>query len=272
VDTIEQTAPFDPAAPADRRPTAEADDEEVEALIEENRAAVEAGDPAVAVAMEAAEPVSGAASAAPGSATATAPTVNLGAEPPSTASSNRTTFTVFTPADTGEVSDVTTLDNPRLAVPAVQRCADEILRVEGPTSGDRLARLIGARFGLSRVVEKRRNDILDIVTRTFTTTESGGFVWPSGVEPATWVDTARTSPDGARLFHEISLHELVNGMVILLGQAFSMTTDELWTETVRAFGYLRVTSTVRSRLNQALQQGVADGRLVLDRDRVRLSG
>ncbi|MFE6734887.1 DUF4011 domain-containing protein [Microbacterium sp. NPDC057650] len=213
---------------------------------------------------------------APAAAPGIVPAAASGSVAPVASFATRTTpvapvdFTAFTAAPVGTLARTAILDNPRLAAPAIERYADEILAVEGPTESERLARLIGARFGLSRVVERRRNDILGALEGRFPMTEHGAFVWPRGTHPDTWIDVARTDPSGARTFAEISLHELVNGIVVLLRQAFSMDEGELASDTVKAFGFVRVTPAVRSRLDRAIAQGISAGRIIRDGERYRL--
>jgi hypothetical protein len=270
VSLVEKTDPFDPHSEIAATTTAEVDDETVAALTAENRAEGDAPSepaaPIAAVAAASAATAEAAATTAPAAPAEATPAVErLGAVV------TRPSFTRFQAADVTAVGHAATLDNPRLAAPAISRYADEILSVEGPTSSERLARLIGARFGLSRVVERRRADILAVVAQHCSTTEGGAFVWPQGIAPSSWTDVARSDPEGARTFAEISLHELVNGVVILLRQAFSMTADELATEVVRAFGFVRVTPAVRSRVEKALQLGVESQRLRRHDDRVELA-
>jgi hypothetical protein len=290
---IEATAPFDPHSDGTDRSTAETEDATVTALTAANRAgeasppgaeaATAADEGSAAVGVTASRPealpethpggtapvaLAAAPAAPPIPAAAGQVFPEAATETSAQASAAVRTFSAFVAAATTAVGHAATLDNPRLAAPAIQRYAAEILSVEGPTSAERLAKLIAARFGLSRVVERRRTDILNAVVPVFATTENGAFVWPKGVTPDGWADVARTSPDGSRAFGEISLHELANGMVILLRQSFSMSRDELPTETVRAFGYVRVTPAVRSRVEAALALGIDQGRMRIEGDRV----
>lgn len=180
------------------------------------------------------------------------------------------TFTRFEPASSDAVARVAVLDNPRLAGVAIGRYAGEVLATEGPTHVGRLVRLVAARFGLHRVSERRRLDILRVIVRSYTATEDGLFIWPARTDPNVWRTVARTDPERIRSIAEISLHELVNGMTILLREALSMDRDELYSETIRAFGYGRVTASVRQRLENAVRLGLEQGRLRESGGRLRL--
>lgn len=181
-----------------------------------------------------------------------------------------TEFPAFVAASTSVVAEVRILDDPRLAAPAVARYAAEALAVEGPIEFDRLCRLIAARFGLSRVVQRRRDDILAALGGSFPRTEGGRFVWPEGAVPSEWTAVARRTDPVARPIGEISLQELSNGIVILLESAFSMTEDEVVSETARAFGFSRAAALIRDRVLAALLEAQQSGRVTRAGDRIAL--
>jgi len=186
------------------------------------------------------------------------------------ASGPATEFAPFVAAPTSVVAEVRILDDPRLAAPAVSRYASEALAAEGPIEFERLCRLIAARFGLSRVVQRRRDDILAALGDSFPRTEGGRFVWPEGVVPSEWRGVARRTDPVTRPIGDISLQELANGIVILLESAFSMTEDEVVSETARAFGFSRAAALIRERISAALVEAQQSGRVIRAGDRVTL--
>ena len=179
-------------------------------------------------------------------------------------------FEAFEPAPTDAVEPVAALDDPRRAPALVARFASEALAVEGPIEIDRLVRIVAARCGLSRVVQRRRDGIVALLPADAARTEGGRFVWPTGVDPASWT-RARRADARVRGISEISLAELVHGMSVLLEGAFSMTNDELISEAARAFGFGRVTAPVRERMQAAIDEGVSDGRLLRAGERLELA-
>lgn len=179
-------------------------------------------------------------------------------------------FLEFTPAPGTVVAEVRVLDDARMAAPAVQRYAREALAAEGPIELDRLCRVVAARFGLTRVVQRRRDDILAALGDGFPRSEGGRFVWPEGVDPSAWTDVARRSDAATRPIGDISLQELGNGLVILLRGAFSLGEDEAVTELARAFGFARAASTIRDRILQAIALAVSAGRVVRAEGRITL--
>lgn len=179
-------------------------------------------------------------------------------------------FTEFRPAPRSVVAEVRVLDDARLAAPAVVRYAREALALEGPMEIDRLCRAVAARFGLTRVVQRRRDDILAALGGTFPRSEGGRFVWPEGAHPESWTDHARSADASVRPIGDVSLQELGNGLVMLLRGAFSLAEDEAVTELARAFGTARAAGATRERLTAAIAEAARTGRVVRADGRVSL--
>jgi hypothetical protein len=179
-------------------------------------------------------------------------------------------FAPFEPAPRSVVAEARVLDDVRTATPAVMRYAREALAAEGPIELERLCRTIAARFGLTRVVQRRRDDILAALGDVFPRSEGGRFVWPEGSDPAAWTKLARTADASVRPIAEISLQELGNGLVILLRGAFSLTEDEAVTELARAFGTARAAGATRDRLHAAIEEALRSGRILRADGRITL--
>ncbi|MDR1078249.1 MAG: DUF4011 domain-containing protein [Propionibacteriaceae bacterium] len=150
----------------------------------------------------------------------------------------------------------------------LQQVAD-ITWTEGPTQLDRLVSLVGARFGLSRLVAEKR-EALERIVRRRCPVDSTGFVWPPGGIQALW-PVRRSTPD-QRGIDEISPAELLSAMLLVLRQALSTERDELFKASAAVFGLNRLTAPVRRALEVALQGGLQSGALTLAGDRVRAGG
>ena len=179
-------------------------------------------------------------------------------------------FDEFMPADTEATVPTAVLDDPRAARAAVERFVREALATEGPIELDRLVRIVAARCGLTRVVQKRRAAIVALIPAGLPVSEGGRFVWPADTNPAAWARARRADPS-VRGADEIALAEIAYGMAVLLGGAFSMSDDELVAEAARAFGFARVTPGVRERFGEALTASLASGRFVRAGERVELA-
>ena len=140
---------------------------------------------------------------------------------------------------------------------------DEVVRAEGPVSPSRLARLVAADFGLSRVSASRASDILAAVPASLARDGEEGFVWPAGRDPVLW-QGYRTFPGPSkdRPLDDVALREIANAMIDISRSAMGIEIEELYRETVRTFGGTRVTPAVRDRLQLAFDLAVKQRRLV----------
>lgn len=133
---------------------------------------------------------------------------------------------------------------------------DDLLRTEGPTNPDRVARTIARSCGLSRLAASRRTEILTCAPQP----DTNGFLWPPGIDPATWTGF-RPDPDRQRAIEEISPHEIANAMVDIGHRTRGIGADELISEALALFGFTRRTERVTSHAEAALALALSSGRL-----------
>ncbi|MEU2351173.1 DUF3320 domain-containing protein [Modestobacter sp. NPDC049651] len=149
----------------------------------------------------------------------------------------------------------------RLADP---RAAEKVRKVmlagvdaEGPVHVDRLCRLTAGAFGLSRVVEKRRDALAELLPGW---TRSGDFVWPELLDRTTWTGFRR-DPGAERPLEQIAPEEIGNAMVALCRASAGMPRDELFAATLEVFGFRRRTAAQSAVLEVSLAAATAAGRL-----------
>lgn len=130
---------------------------------------------------------------------------------------------------------------------------DEIVAVEGPIEGQRLASLVGQSFGLMRVRQARTDELLAMVPADRRHRESDDeFVWPNGMSPEGY-QLVRVSEDVAhRPIDAISRVELGNAVRHVLSEPQRMRRDELRHAVMALFGFRREGATIRARLNEVI--------------------
>jgi len=180
----------------------------------------------------------------------------------------------FAVAADSAIASQSVLDNMRMAQPAVQRIAAEILATEGPIPLARLVATVARRFGYTRIGEGRRNELIDSLRSAFAVTpaRSGSgaeFVWPTGVDPLLWRGASRSPSSEARALAEVSPQEIANVAELLVREAFSITAADLVRETAEVLGYARTSEQGREHLAAGIALAVAQARIVDDGERMR---
>ena len=175
--------------------------------------------------------------------------------------SNQRTFESWSPDRAGELDILDALgertSRSRRAAQRVREVLEAGIHAEGPIHADRLAKLTAGAFGLSRVAAVRTKSILAVAPGL---PDSGGFYWAPGIDPLSW-SAYRIDPHALRPLEHISEIELANAMRALCIGAHGMSTEELWAETLRVFGYKRRTPATLPLLERALATGRSTGRL-----------
>lgn len=157
----------------------------------------------------------------------------------------------------------------RRAAALVRDVALDVIAVESPIEEGRLARVVGNRFGLKRVVAKRAAEILGVVPRTLRhDTLLGIFYWAPGSSPETYTGFRATPPDVSRPLAEVAREEIANAMAHLARLGHGIAPEELIRETAAVFGVGRVTAPARERLEAVVAWAVSTGRLEVDGERV----
>jgi hypothetical protein len=163
----------------------------------------------------------------------------------------------------GDVSVLDALPSP-WAARYVADALTEIVSTEGPIHTERLGRLTGMSFGLSKVVGNRRTAIFRHLPRSLVRDDDEPVVWPPSLDPQTWTKF-RTTPEGVdRPLEHVPLREIVNAMVLASRESAGIRSEELHRAVLSIFGFRRLTAGFVQRLDTALALGVRSGRLVVD--------
>lgn len=158
---------------------------------------------------------------------------------------------VFVPAHTNVVGSKDTLDElpQRRAAAIVSQQLIDVIEAEGPIEVARLTRVVARRFGLAVVRTARAQEITKLIpSGQLRNGPLGDFVWPTGLEAATWTGFRTVDPDATRTLDEIAPEEIANAMKWLLVQQPAASQDELLRGTAAIFGITRLGAKVRSRL------------------------
>ncbi|MGY1703477.1 DUF4011 domain-containing protein [Geodermatophilus sp. SYSU D00697] len=166
-------------------------------------------------------------------------------------------FVPWVPKTAGERKLLDQLSDARVAR-TVKRVLNAGIRAEGPIHRDRLARLTGSAFGLTRVSEARRDALLGLLPPG---TLDGEFVWPEATDRATWAAFRRQAASTDRPLEHVAPEEVGNAMVALCRASAGMTPDELILRTAEVFGYRRRTPSLAPLLESALTRVLDAGRL-----------
>ncbi|MGY1592321.1 DUF4011 domain-containing protein [Geodermatophilus sp. SYSU D00708] len=166
-------------------------------------------------------------------------------------------FVPWVPKTAGERKLLDQLSDARVAR-TVKRVLAAGVKAEGPVHRDRLARLTGSAFGLSRVSEARRDALLALLPADAV---DGEFVWPEALDRATWSGYRRQAASADRPLEHVAPQEVGNAMVALCRASAGMTEDELFLRTAEVFGYRRRTPSLAPLLEAALVRALDAGRL-----------
>jgi superfamily I DNA and/or RNA helicase len=178
----------------------------------------------------------------------------------------------FTPAEQTRAGLQTDLDYlfDRKVVEAIRKLVDKVTANEGPCHPSRIASYIGGAFGYERVVAKRVREIIAVKFPGHDT-DAEGFIYPLGKDAKTYKEFA-ISPDGIYRHHEtISLVEIANFMKAFCAFTHGFQPESLVKNASLAFGFKSMSKSIQERFSEALQFGLATGRLT-QRDDYILAG
>jgi hypothetical protein len=135
----------------------------------------------------------------------------------------------------------------------VRALAEEITEAEGPIHIDRLARLIGRSFGVSRLASKRSAKIKRQIRNCESITEDADhFLWPGSLHASTWLEFRPNDSDTEREFTEISPVEIRNAAAFIRRHHPDWSDDRLQRAVLATFGKKRLTKKTRAHLEAAL--------------------
>jgi hypothetical protein len=185
------------------------------------------------------------------------------AEPVADTSARHPELSGYQPWDAPTLGSIEVLDRlpGRPSVVAVQGAIRAAVEAEGPIHLTRLAKLVAGAFGLDRVAGSRAKSILDKVPAEFLGRSDEPFAWPTEIDPLTWRGARQSAAEAPRAIEHISLVEIANAMAIAAEESAGLSPDELRRETLSIFGGKRVTAAIGARLGEALEFGLASGRL-----------
>ena len=135
----------------------------------------------------------------------------------------------------------------------------EIIQVEGPVHTDRAARHLGWMHGLERVHGTRVAAIRDVLSPAFTISQDG-FLFLNQDGPDGYTGWAK-SETSERKAEEISLVEISNAMTDVARIGLGASREELVTSAATAFGFRRVTTGIRARMERGVDEAVRRGAL-----------
>jgi hypothetical protein len=166
----------------------------------------------------------------------------------------------FVPWIPKSAGDKTVLDELPAAKAArvVRRVLTAGIKAEGPVHVDRLAKLTVGAFGLNRSSEARKEALLSTLPPSAVV---DGYLWPEGVDPATWTGFRRQMSSTDRALEQVAPEEIGNAMAALCRAGAGMRRDELLTQTAAVFGYKRRAASVTPVLEAALKIALDRGRL-----------
>jgi hypothetical protein len=139
----------------------------------------------------------------------------------------------------------------------------EVVEAEGPITFERLARLVARAFELNRVAESRSTAILRHLPRSVRRDDAEEVAWPSHRDPQRWTGFRPSTSDERRL-EEVPLREIGNAMRSVVAAAAGMDREELYTEALRTFGFVRRTPAAVGRLDRAADLATREGRMRLE--------
>jgi hypothetical protein len=148
------------------------------------------------------------------------------------------------------------------ATSQVRMVVHAAIDAEAPIHKDKLARVVGGAFGLSRVSEDRKRAIQRVVPSEYQRENDVDFYWPRAVDPSQWRVVRSPNSGESRPLDEVSLIEIGNAMSIVAEQTGGMSSDELKREALGLFGGRRLTQAVSARLDQALDRVLREGVLI----------
>jgi hypothetical protein len=160
----------------------------------------------------------------------------------------------------------------RRSVFAVREALGAIVEAEGPVHQERLAKLACAAFNLNKMNPQRANSVLDVVDESVHRSDADGFIWDASIDPKEWTEFRVNGEEIDRKPEQISVVELRNAMVHVVGRSGGISIRDLHRESLKLFGKTRRTPAVTARLNEGLQYGLDTERLELRGDVVHLAG
>jgi hypothetical protein len=148
-----------------------------------------------------------------------------------------------------------------------------LVQVEAPIHRDEAARRLAACWGitrLSRAVEARVAAALSEAEKQGRLLVKGEFLWLPGDESP--VPRSRQGEGVPRESELIALEEIAAVATLILDREFRLHRDDLVTRVARLLGYRRTGNRLRRRIQEAIELGLARGRIEDTEHGMRLKG
>jgi very-short-patch-repair endonuclease len=156
------------------------------------------------------------------------------------------------------------------ATKPLQKQVEAVLRAEAPVQFDRLARTIADAWGITRLTERIRERIREVLPAHVVEVEDAIW-WATGdVEQFTGFRVPPEGADELRSAEELPVVEVCNAMAWLLKQHQRLAAEDLEREAARCFGITRLGSVVRAAMERGLLRLVQSGRGIRDGESVRM--
>ncbi len=181
----------------------------------------------------------------------------------------------FRPAKTTEVAACETLED--LTSPfnrsSVRQELESVIEEEGPVEEQRLARIVGLRFGISRMHSDRRDAILGTLSDGYRKNDLLGdtYYWPLGVSPDQYAYYRGGNQRNRRAISEIPAEEIANAAISLASKRKHISHEGLIEGLKAKFIFKRLGTEVRSKFEKVIRILVEDGILESSGDTLALA-
>lgn len=149
---------------------------------------------------------------------------------------------------------------------------EQVLAAEAPMHLDRLARRVGAYFGIGRLSQRVTDQVKSAIAGRGRYGEEQGIVWRNDQDPTSIpsVRVAGAGPEAKRDIDEVPLAELAAAARIVVERASATGATELVRDVARLLGIARITDKVNERVARGVRIAaqrelirIADGRATL---------
>ncbi|MCQ1947573.1 DUF4011 domain-containing protein [Arthrobacter sp. zg-Y1116] len=181
--------------------------------------------------------------------------------PPAAPVSNAQPYVPWSYRGTGGIEYLDNLGSSPRARETVRAVLEAIVEAEGPVHTARLAKLVCAEFDLNKVNGQRADSVLKLIDRKKFHVDRDEFVWPTSLDPTTWVAYREADEFEPRKIEHVSLVEIGNAMAELCRDAAGLAPEDLKRQAVRVFGGKRVTAGIGQRLEDALSAALDAGKV-----------
>ena len=147
---------------------------------------------------------------------------------------------------------------------------ERVFEVEAPIAFDRLAKTIARAWGVSRVTERVRSRVRELLPAAVVERDGALFAAAAFADAFAGFRVPAGADETERDAEDLPILEVQNAMRWLLQQHHAISVDDLSREAARCFGITRLGNVVRGVMQNGLELLVAAGQAERDGDAVRL--